>query len=73
MEVEPYYKRQAKDLTDMMHDKGFLDPELTRESVDWLEDYIGFILQSQCQSAAKVAILTAKMKERIAQKQGGDQ
>ena len=68
IEVEKYYKRQAKDLTDMMHDKGFLDQDLTRESVNWLEDYIGFILQTQCQSAAKVATLIARKKELIAQK-----
>jgi len=60
--VEEYYKRQAKDLTNLLFDKGFLNNELTRESIDWLEDYIGFIIQSQCQTAAKVAVLIAKLK-----------
>lgn len=68
IEVEPYYKRQAKDLTNVMFDKGFLDENLTRESIQRLENYIGFIFQLQCKSAAKVATLMAKHKERVAQK-----
>ena len=66
IKVEPYYKKQANDLTNLLFDKGFLQPMLTRESIDWLEDYIGFILQSQCQMSAKAAILTAKHRHRIA-------
>ena len=62
IKVEEYYKKQAKDLTNLLFDKGFLNNELTRESIDWLEDYIGFIIQSQCQTAAKVAVLIAKLK-----------
>jgi len=64
IEVDGYYKRQAKDLTNMLFDKGFLNNDLSRESIDWLEDYLGFILQSQCDSAAKIALLTAKFREK---------
>ena len=60
--VEEYYKRRAKDLTNMLFDKGFLNSELTRESIDWLEDYIGFLFQSRSELAAKSAILIAKLK-----------
>ena len=60
--VDPYYQRQAKDLTTMLFDKGFLNAELSRDAIDWLEDYMGFVLQSSAQSAAKSAVLTAKLR-----------
>ena len=61
--VEEYYKRQAKDMINMLFDKNFLNPELTKESIDWLEDYIGFVIQSHCQTASKCAVLTAVLKD----------
>jgi len=62
IKVDKFYKRQAKDLTNMLFNKGFLNDKLTRESIDWLEDFLGFGLQSQCQMAAKAALLTASLK-----------
>jgi len=64
IEVEEFYKKQARDLTNLLFDKGFLDSNLTREAIGWLEDYIGFILQSHCQIAAKSAVVLAKYKEK---------
>lgn len=66
VQVEPYYKRQANDLTNVLFDKGFLNAELSREAIAWLEDYLGYVIQSSAQSAAKCAVLTAKMRERVA-------
>jgi len=63
--VEPYYKRQANDLTNLLFDKGFLSDDLSRESIDWLEDYIGYVMQSQCQMAAKSTILLKRLREKL--------
>jgi len=63
MVIEEFYKRQAKDLTDMLFDKGFLADNLTRKSIDWLEDYLGFFIQSQCEMSAKAATLSIKVRE----------
>ena len=63
-EVNEHYMREAKELTNLLFDKDFLNPELTRESIDWLEEYLGFVFQSKCQSAAKIATLTAKLKDK---------
>jgi len=63
IEVDRYYKRQAKDLVDLLFDKRFLADDLSREATEWLEDYIGFLLQSYCQTAAKAATLTKKLRE----------
>ncbi len=64
IEVEDYYKREAKDLTNVLFDKRFLNDDLSREAIDWLEDYIGFLFQSKCQMAAKCAALTASMRDK---------
>ena len=63
--VDKYYKRQAKDLTNMLFDKGFLNDNLARKSIDWLENYIGYLIQSHCQTATKVALLMAKKREKV--------
>ena len=61
--VEEYYKREAKELTDLLFDKGFLANDLSRESIMWLEDYIGFILQSKCNMAVKGALLSKRVRD----------
>ena len=63
-EIDAHYKKQAKDLTNTLFDKEFLNNELTRESIDWLEDYLGYIIQTASNSAVRLALLTAKKKER---------
>ena len=62
-QVDEYYKRQAKELTNVLFDKGFLASDLALESIDWLEDYLGFILKSQCQMAEKNVLLVKKVRE----------
>jgi len=71
-DIETYYRKQAKDLTNLLFDKGFLQPMLTRESVDWLEDYLAFVIQSQCKSAVKAALLTAKIKTHAVRLRGDE-
>lgn len=51
--VEEYYKREAKKLTDLLFNKGFLDKDLSRQSINWLEDFLGYIMQTQVESAVK--------------------
>lgn len=62
-QIEECYKKEAKDLINILFDEGFLANDLTRESIDWLEDYVGFILQCKCKMAAKTAILAKKVRE----------
>lgn len=61
--VDKYYLKKAKDLTNMLFDKDFLNNELTRESIDWLEDFLGFTLQSEAQMSARAAVLVARLKK----------
>ena len=64
IETEPFYQKQAKDLTNVLFDKRFLNDQLSRESIDWLEDYLGFVIQSAAQSAVKCAVLVANMRDK---------
>lgn len=61
-EIDGYYKRITKDLTNMLYDEGFLSDDLSRESIDRLEDYLGFVLQAQCDMAVKSAKLAKKFR-----------
>jgi len=61
-EVSPMYRKEAKDLVNMLFDKNLLNPELTRESIDHLEDFIGFLFQSKCEMAVTASKLVAKLK-----------
>lgn len=64
IEVSEYYKRKAKDLTNMLFDKRFLNDDLSKESIDWLEDYIGFLFESGEKMAGKAAVLTASLRDK---------
>lgn len=62
-EIEEFYQRKAKDLVNLLFDKRFLSDDLSRESIDWLEDYLGFVFQSEANMAAKCAVLSASLRE----------
>ncbi len=62
-EMDVFYQRKAKDLTDMLFDKRFLNDDLTRDSIVWLEDYLAFILQSESEMSAKCAVLSASLRD----------
>lgn len=54
IEIEKYYKRLARDFTDLMHDKGYLVEDLELKQIRALEEYLGYLLQSSVDSAIKV-------------------
>jgi len=63
--VEPFYKARAKDVTNMLFDKRFLADNLSREAIDGLEDFLGFLFQSQAETAVKCAELQAKFRDAM--------
>ena len=48
----------------MLYDKGFLSDDLARESIDCLEDYVGFLFQALCETAVEISQLIKK-RERV--------
>jgi hypothetical protein len=64
VKVKSHYEREARDLTDMLYDKGFLALDLSRESMRKLEDFLAFLFQSKCDSAIRGAMLLKSIRER---------
>ncbi len=62
-EVEKYYKQEGKWLTDMLYDKKFINPEMKRESLRTLEDFLGWFIQHKVNSAIRSHDLIIKIKE----------
>ena len=60
-EVEPFYQRKAQELVDMLVDKGFIRNDVSREETRILEDYLGFLFQSDADSATRIANLMRKV------------
>jgi len=49
--VETHYQLRSKETVDMLYDKGFLDQSVSRDSMQSLENYLAWWLQSSCESA----------------------
>lgn len=62
--IEKCYRNKATDLVDLLFDKEFLASDLSRESIDWLEDYIALIISQTAIGAARATELLVKMKTR---------
>ena len=60
--IGQYYQQIAKDLTAFLFDKGFLADDLAMESIKHLNEYLGFLFQSYCESSVKAAMLSKKIK-----------
>lgn len=62
-DVQPYYQKQAKDVVDMLFDKRLLADDLSRETVKGLEDLMGYLFQTQAETAVQCALLTKKSRD----------
>jgi len=63
---EPYYRERGKELVNILFDKRYLADDLSRETIEGLEDFIGHLFQFHAESAARVAELSWNRKERHA-------
>jgi hypothetical protein len=61
--IDGYYRRAAKETVDLLFDKRFLNDQLSRDAVVWLEDYVAFLFDSYCKSAVKAAQLSARFRD----------
>ena len=51
--AELYYKLRGKELVDMLFDKELLHPDLSRDGMDAVEDFVAWMYQSQCETKDK--------------------
>lgn len=63
-DIEPYYAKRAQEFVDLLVDKGFIRDDVSREETRVLEEYIGFLFQTQSESAAKTALLMRRHRDR---------
>jgi hypothetical protein len=63
-EVDPYYEKKAKDVFNLLHDKGFFDDRVAHESFQVVIDYFAYILQSTADMASFCAtVKNAKFRD----------
>lgn len=63
-EVERYYLRIAANVIDSLFDMGYFHDKVTRQDLRNVDELLGFVLQSQAESAVKVALLTRRIREK---------
>lgn len=63
-EVEPYYLRLGVKFIDDIFDMGYFHEEVTRKDLRALDELVGYMLQSQSESAAKCATLLRRIREK---------
>jgi ATP-dependent Clp protease adapter protein ClpS len=61
-DIEPYYQKQAKDFVDMLNDNKIVNPDLSRNDLRTVEDYVAYLLQSQANMASKTAVMLERLK-----------
>ena len=62
--VEPFYQAKAKDFVDVLFDKGYFREDVSRDGMNDIEDLLGWLFQTYCQSAVKCTLIMKKIKER---------
>lgn len=62
--VSPYYQNQAKQFVDMLHDKGYFNPDVERKEMQEVEDLLAFLWESHCNMSARMVELLRRSKER---------
>ena len=59
-QIDKYYERLARETMDMLYDKGFIAEGVSREDMRCVEEYIAYVISSQCQTAIRIERLMIK-------------
>lgn len=60
--IEPHYAKRAQEFIDLLVDKGFMRDDVSREETRVLEEYVGFLFQSNAKMIERTADLMRKYK-----------
>lgn len=60
--IEGYYQARAKEVVDMLFDKGYFREDVSRDGMKDVEDFIAWDFQTQCESAKRITLLTKRIK-----------
>ncbi len=61
--VEPFYQIRAKEIIDMLFDKGYFREDVSRDGMNKVEDFLAWSFQAQCDSAIRCSELVKKVKQ----------
>ena len=61
--VEPFYQIRAKEIIDMLFDKGYFREDVSRNGMDEVENFLAWTLKVQCDMAVRCALLVKGMKK----------
>jgi hypothetical protein len=70
-ETKPEYKKQAQEIIDILHDKGWISVKECRATERSVEDLLAYMLQSNFERSVKLASITAAV-ARLTNKQQGE-
>jgi len=60
---DKYFQQDAKQIVDMVFDAKVLRPDLTRDNLNSMEEFISYLLQSKFESYQKLENLMAKIEK----------
>ncbi len=61
--IEEFYQSRGKEIVDVLFDKGYFREDVSRSSMQDVEDFIAFYIQSQCKMAVTLAELSKRVKK----------
>jgi hypothetical protein len=64
MKIEKFYRMRAREIVDMLHDKGFFEKGVTREAMRKLQDYIAYILKTTADGSVKMDRLNRNLESK---------
>jgi hypothetical protein len=59
--IEPFYMKRAEEFIDCLYDKGYFREDVKRDDMRKLDEFLGFLFQTQCQSAVTCSELTRRI------------
>jgi hypothetical protein len=62
--IEPFYQIRAKEIVDMLFDKGYFKEDVSRDGMNDVESFLAWSFQVQCESAKRIALLIKQTKDR---------
>lgn len=54
-DVEPFYLRRGEEFIDRLFELGYFREDVTRKELRQLDDTLGWLFQTQCNSAVRMA------------------
>jgi len=61
--IDGYYQMRAKEIVDMLFDKGYFREDVSRDDMNDVENFLAWSFQMQCEFAKKIALLIKKTKK----------